>query len=1194
MEDLLRIADEIPRFQELRQALEPESAVVSVSGSSGTGKSFLMAALCRERGSTCLLVTYSHDRAEQFAEDIRALLTGTGYDSDEPTDVFPSLEMVLYEGVAADRAITARRLAVMEALSRGDRKVIVTTPNALLHQTMPRDLFLRHMRLLSVGDTLDREELAGDLLDLGYERVAMVDDLGQFSIRGGIIDVFPPTSPAPVRIELFGDEVETMRPFEIETQRSRGELHVLSLCPAREALVTAENRQAAADAIEREMQRQAKRLRERDKPLAAERLEERVREVVGSLRDGRRRDGFEYYLPFLYEQPATLLDYLPPDALIVVDEPVRMQSHYEQFAAEVDKTYHTRLARGELLPLPAALHLPFEVAAAQFGRRRAVYFTMLGRQVPWAPHIRDLQIPTPPMDSFGGQLNLLSQALRDWQEKGVRVVVGTRQPQRIAELFEGRGVGRIERQETPPRPAPGAVTVVDMPLSAGFRLPDQGLAVLTDKEIFGWHKLRRPKRRFHLGVGVMSLAELSPGDRVVHINHGIGIYRGLVKQVVDGVERDYLQIDYAGDDKLYVPVTQIDRVQRYVGVGGDAAPLDSMRGGQWTRAKARMRQRARILAKELLDLYAARERARGFAFGTDSPWLAELEASFPFEETEDQLQAIRDVEADMAKPMPMDRLVCGDVGYGKTEVAVRAAFRAVLAGKQVAVLVPTTVLAQQHHNTFRERLAAYPVNIEMLSRFRTPEQQQRIIHGLRKGTVDIVIGTHRLIQSDVQFRDLGLVVIDEEQRFGVRHKERLKRLRTSVDVLTMTATPIPRTLHMALSGIREISIINEAPQGRVPIITTCAEQDDEVIREAILREMDRGGQVFFVHNRVQSIRHVAAHVQRLVPSARIAVAHGQLPEEQLEHVMLEFFAGEYDVLVCTTIIESGLDIPNANTIIVHDADRFGLAQLYQLRGRVGRSSRQAYAHLLYRYPQRMGEAAEERLAAIKEFTELGSGFKVALRDLEIRGAGNILGVEQHGFIDAVGFELYCRMLSDAVKALRGEEPTRDLPSVDIPVEAIIPTSYVGSDSQKVALYRKLGAVRTQEELVDLKAEIRDRYGPPPEPVKALGRIVELKIAGAAVGVEAVTTQQGRIVVRLRRDAALTQRERNVFAAIYRRPPHNRLLPRVVFTPLTIIFAYRPGHSKQVFAGLQEVFDRLRFREQPQPSRAPRAAVARAG
>ncbi len=695
---------------------------------------------------------------------------------------------------------------------------------------------------------------------------------------------------------------------------------------------------------------------------------------------------------------------------------------------------------------------------------------------------------------------------------------------------------------------------------------------------------------------MVSLSELTPGDLVVHISHGIAKYSGLVKQTIGGIERDYLLLEYAGQDKLYVPVTQIDRVQKYIGSDATAPTIHSLKSDRWQGQKRRVRRAARLLARQLLDLYAAREQAQGFAYSADSPWLTELESSFRYEETPDQYAAIQDVKGDMQRMIPADRLICGDVGYGKTEVAIRAAFKAVLDHKQVVVLAPTTVLCQQHLNTFRERLAAYPVHIEMLSRFRTPAQQRDIIRGLKEGTVDIVVGTHRLLQSDVQFRDLGLLIIDEEQRFGVRHKEKLKQLRTQVDVLTLTATPIPRTLHMALSGIREISLINDPPQGRIPIRTVAREYDDDIVREAIARELDRGGQVYYVHNRVQSIRHVAARVQRLAPAARIAVGHGQLAEEELEEVMLAFFGGDFDVLVCTTIIESGLDNPNVNTIIIEDAQRLGLSQLYQLRGRVGRSNRQAYAYLLYRHPERMTPAAEERLRAIQEFTELGSGFKIALRDLEIRGAGDIMGREQSGHLAAVGLDLYCKLLSDAVKVLRGEEVVEeeDLPALDLPVEAVIPRSYVEAESQRISLYRRLSAVKDEEELTEILEEIKDRYGEPPTAVQTLARVVRLKFACLKVGIVSAQAQRGKIQVKLSKKRALSQTEQRIFTHLYQRgvrrvtrgePP---ILPRANFQATQITFGYSPSDPEQVFRSMEELTDRLAHRD----PEALRRAVAR--
>jgi transcription-repair coupling factor (superfamily II helicase) len=740
---------------------------------------------------------------------------------------------------------------------------------------------------------------------------------------------------------------------------------------------------------------------------------------------------------------------------------------------------------------------------------------------------------------------------------------------------------RTERVE------PGQIAVTSWPLSGGFRLPSALLVVLTENEVYGWQKLRRPKeRKFRAGLSIMSLSELSVGDYVVHINSGIARYGGLVKQTVGGIERDYLLLEYAGADKLYVPVTQIDRVQKYIGPESKSPPVDSLKSDRWARRKRAVRASARLMAKELLDLYAERERAEGFAFGPDSPWLNEMENSFRYEETRDQYEAIQDVKRDMQRTRPADRLICGDVGYGKTEVAIRAAFKAVLDHKQVAVLVPTTVLAQQHWNTFRERLDPYPITVEMLSRFKTPAEQRQLVSALKQGTVDVVIGTHRLLQGDVQFKDLGLVIVDEEQRFGVRQKEKLKKLRAHVDVFTLTATPIPRTLHMSLAGIRDISIINDPPQGRIPIRTVAREYDEDVIREAIHRELERGGQVYYVHNRVQSINHVAAKVQRLAPSARIAVGHGQLAEDQLEQVMLAFFAGDFDVLVCTTIIESGLDIPNVNTIVIEDAHRFGLSQLYQLRGRVGRSSRQAYCYLMYRYPDRLTLEAEDRLQAIQEFSELGSGFKIALRDLEIRGAGDILGQEQSGHVSAVGLDMYCKLLADAVKMLRGEDVVEDedLPALDLPVEAVIPRSYVEDEAQRISLYRRLSSVKGEEELQEFLTELRDRYGEPPQALLNLARIVQLKLACLEVGITSAQAQHGKVYVKLSRKHALTDKEQRVFHGLYRKGSlalsraRAARLPRATFQARVCSFAYTPLDPEQTFRSMDELIERLRHRD----------------
>ncbi|MBM3500813.1 MAG: transcription-repair coupling factor, partial [Armatimonadetes bacterium] len=780
-----------------------------------------------------------------------------------------------------------------------------------------------------------------------------------------------------------------------------------------------------------------------------------------------------------------------------------------------------------------------------------------------------------------GQFELLAEGLSKWQHARQRIVLACSRPEQTVSALQGRRLLNVHplNGEGSPDIAPGRVSVGELRLSGGFKLPSADLVVLTENEVYGWQKIRRGKsKKFRPGFSVTTLTDLEIGDHVVHVSHGIAKYTGTCRQTVGGIEREYLTLQYAGEDRIYVPVTQMDRIQKYVGGDGKAPAIHALQSARWSQTKKRVRRSAALLARELLKLYRAREDGAGHAFSPDSPWLAEMEASFRFEETPDQYLAAQDVKADMQRPTAMDRLICGDVGFGKTEVAIRGAFKAVLDGKQVAVLVPTTVLAQQHVNTFRERLGAYPVTIEVLSRFRSAPEQQRIVEGLKGGTVDIIIGTHRLLNSDMAFKDLGLVVIDEEQRFGVRQKERLKHLRTTVDVLTLTATPIPRTMHMALSAIRDISVINDPPAGRLPIRTAVQEYDDEVVRQAVLRELERGGQVYYVHNRVRSIRHIAAHVQQLVPQARIAVGHGQLEEDQLEHAMMAFYAHDFDVLVCTTIVESGLDIPNVNTIIVDDANRLGLAQLYQLRGRVGRSDRQAYAYLLYRYPDRMTPAAEARLEALAEFTELGSGFKIAMRDLEIRGAGNLLGPEQSGHLEAVGLEMYLTMLGEAVRTLKGEEPVavEDEPTVDLPVEAVIPGTYVPDERQRISLYRRLAAVKSIEELEAVAEELRDRFGAPPEPVVALVRLVRLKLACREVGIEAIAPQAGKVVVRLRKTHRLSVRERDQLAQIYRpsgvmRSDRGvRRLPRATFEALEISFAYDPATPERTFEAMDDL------------------------
>ncbi|HET9919038.1 MAG TPA: transcription-repair coupling factor, partial [Ktedonobacteraceae bacterium] len=888
-----------------------------------------------------------------------------------------------------------------------------SSARALTQPVIPPQELAGTLYELKPGQEVDLTLMLEHLYNLGYEPVAEVEEPGQFSHRGGIIDLFPPTLPRPVRVEFFGDEVESLRTFDQETQRSLNPIASCVIGPAREALPV-RGPQAAQE------------LAQLDSNILQRDAEERWNRDLEELRQRHSFDDIAFYLPYLHDR-ASVLDYLPRNGLLVLDNPEGIQNRITELDAQAEEMKE-RLQRDRENPAHLReAHINWNQLGPQVQQRRQLRFADIlsaaesefdAYQSLGTEHL----VPAfSSANSYGGRLRGFVLDVRKALDKRERVVIVTAQARRMAEVLADEAILRDNTIHVSPGtnintlPEPGTVTLIQGQLTDGFQSHGLALQVYTDTEIFGWSRKRNAQRRKPV-TPASFLAEVNPGDYVVHQEHGIGRFDGLVRLNMTGVEREYLLIQYAGTDKLYIPTDQLDRVTRYIGMGDAVPALSKLGTTEWTRAKAKVKENVQDIARDLLRLYSVREATPGYAFPPDSeqPWLQELEDAFAYEETPDQERAIEEVKADMERPRPMDRLVCGDVGYGKTEVALRAAFKAVLDQKQVAILVPTTVLALQHYNTFKERLKPYPVHVELLSRFRSEKEQKQVLEDLAIGKVDIVIGTHRLLQKDVVFLDLGLLVVDEEQRFGVTHKERLKQMRSEVDVLTMTATPIPRTLHMSLVNLRDMSVIETPPQERLPIRTTIREYDEDLIREAILREIDRGGQVFFVHNRVMGIQVIAQKLQKLLPEARIAVGHGQMAEDQLERVMMDFSSGEYDVLVSTTIIENGLDIPNANTIIVNNAAHFGLAQLYQLRGRVGRGTHQAYAYFLYNKDAKLTPIQEKRLRAIFEATELGAGFRIAMKDLEIRGAGNLLGAEQSGFMNSVGFDLYSKLLAEAV------------------------------------------------------------------------------------------------------------------------------------------------------------------------------------
>ena len=1056
-------------------------------------KTYLAAALAAATGERLVWVTRDAEIADRVAEELAAW-----FGDPSAIVVLEPRTALAYERGELVRDETAARVAALAAWRTAGPRILVTSPQALLQRTLPPESFPASPLALRRGARLSQERLLRELIDLGYEAVAEVGGRGEFARRGGIVDLFPPGQALPVRAEFFGDEIDSLRSFDPADQRSTGAVASAAILPAGELLVPPD-----APAL---LRTRLGRLAGRLPPLLAADFDR----LLTTREPG---DAAEVWAGVL--APATGLDHLG-SAIWLLDEPGDVEQAAGLLWDQADERRRELEEAGELPAGWPEAYLDHRTWQRTLHEARTLELTWESEAdgAPPGGSPFGWREPALPPQRIAG----VGEAVARWRVEERRVVVTSDQSARLSELLEEAGIFAAPTRRLAEPPPPGAVALVERSLNSGFADGPDGLVVLTDRELFGSVRVRRP-RALRRVVPRDLLDRLAPGDLVVHVDHGIARYGGMVRRGVgaSGDERDYLELHFSGADRIYLPVEQVDRISRYS--GGENPALSKLGGGEWARTRARVRRAVTELAKDLLELYSARAHAQGHSFAPDTPWQQEMEAAFPYEETPDQSRAVVETKLDMERPEPMDRLVVGDVGYGKTEVALRAAFKAIQDGMQVAVLVPTTVLAQQHFTTFTQRFAAYPIAVRLLSRFVPPAQREATVEGLAAGSVDLVIGTHRLLSKDVRFRTLGLVVVDEEQRFGVAHKERLKQLRRAVDVLTLSATPIPRTLNMALSGVRDMSVIETPPEDRLPIQTRVAEASAGLVRDALLRELDRGGQAFFVHNRVETIEAQAEQLRRLLPQARIAVAHGQMPEGQLEKVMLAFADGAWDVLVCTTIIESGLDIPNANTIVIDRADALGLAQLYQLRGRVGRSSRRAYAYLLYRRRDRLSEVARKRLQAIFNASELGAGFQIALADLEIRGAGNILGAEQHGHIAAVGFDLYTRLLAEAVEeqkaVLEDREPNLPRPAaiVDLPIDAYLPDEYVGGEAQKLEVYRRLARVTSEDELGAARADLADRYGPLPPPAERLLDVAHLRLLADRAGVARVSHEDADLVFR---------------------------------------------------------------------------------
>lgn len=1041
----------------------------------------LVTAIYSEVDRPILLITDRTDRALTLSDELSLLAPHAMLIN------FPEPSPLFYENAPWGRTTRRDRLVSLTTLASyhipGAQipllpPLIIASARALMVRTLPRREFLKAVRILKTRQSIDMEALVRDLIERGYEPVNTVITPGQFARRGGIVDLWPPAENQPARLDFFGDELEAMKSFDPSTQRTVSKIDTLLISPAREYLT----------------------------PLSPE----------GEITD--IDEYTEFHIPVLNHYPSSLLDYLPNRALVFIDNLEDFQDTVHEIEEQAVELRADHITQGSL---PVDFPVPYLTFTELLDSLSMDSTYELGPST--TPEKNSLAHRFTSGPRFGGRLKPLLDHLSQCFLAGDRVVVVSRQAARLNELWSEQS---IHSEPNSVRPV-----FVEGSLTEGWILNQPScppLHLLTDGEIFGWRR-PEPRKRYRALAEAPEAAytDLKVGDWVVHIDHGVGRFLGLVDRMVEGIERDYLAVEYAEGDQLFVPVHQADRITGYIGYDSRPPSPSRLGGVEWQNAKKRVKTAVVEVAEDLLNLYAKRQVVSGHAFSTDSPWQQEIEASFPYLETQDQLRVINDVKQDMEIARPMDRLICGDVGYGKTEVALRAAFKAVMDGKQVAMLVPTTVLAQQHFNTFRERLATFPVELEMLSRFRSPKQQRDILYRLAIGNLDIIIGTHRLLQSDVEFKDLGLLIIDEEQRFGVTHKEHLKNMRTEVDVLTLTATPIPRTLYMALTGVRDISTINTPPEERLPIITHVGSYSPRLVRQAILRELERGGQVFFVHNRVQTITAMRSHLEHLVPEARITIAHGQMEESILSKRMEQFTAAEIDVLLSTSIIESGLDIPNANTLIVDRADTFGLSQLYQLRGRVGRGAQRAYAYFFKHRRKNPTPEGRQRLETIAENVELGAGFSIAMRDLEIRGAGDILGTRQHGHIAAVGFHLYTRLLTESVSNLRKErglppepggivqEILRPLVNVDLPVDASIPPSYIPDKNMRLRLYRRIADLRSVPEIDAIFEEFTDRFGIPPKPVRNLLFQLKIKLLAEVTDISAVNVENNQIVLRFR-------------------------------------------------------------------------------
>lgn len=1083
-------------YKDVINNIENNKSALLVNGLLQAQKSNIAYSIFSDLKKQILYVANTDLEAKKVYEDLCFYMK-------DKVDYLSSQDIYFYHLDAKDRNEEAKKLKVLLKMISRENTIIVTSAEAILRKYIPKDILKENIFTYKIGDVVDLDELSKKLVSLGYERVSKIEGFGQFSVRGGIIDIFSLEYDTPIRIELFDDEIESIRTFDVFTQKSIKKIKKCTITPSRE-FIYPEDVNATIEKIKKDTHKFT---------------DDDVYKSLDNIASKTYFEGVENYIDYMYEEEnKSIFTYLKEDAIVFINDLSRLKERCENYTSEFKENYKLNLERGLALKEQGKLLYHYSDLEYLVEEKKLILNMLLTKAVKEfnigsIVNFESREIPT-----FNGKIDILAEELNRLKYNGHKILLATNTYDRAKKLNKellNLGTESILSRKRDIDIQSSQIVIVVGNITSGFQYKSIKFDVITDKEMIGSNKRAKTvkTKKSNKGQKIESFLDLNVGDYVVHENSGVGRYVGIDQLSVNGVKKDYMRVVYQGGDNLYVPIDQMDKIQKFIGSDTEKIKLNKLGSNEWSKAKAKVKKEIEDMTKDLVELYARREKIKGYKFSKDTLWQGEFETLFPYQETDDQIKAIEETKKDMESNKVMDRLICGDVGYGKTEVAIRAIFKACMDQKQVAVLVPTTILAQQHYNTFRARFENYPIRVEVLSRFKTPKEQKQIIEDARKGLVDVIIGTHRIISKDIDLPNLGLVVIDEEQRFGVKHKESLKKIKSTVDVLTLSATPIPRTLHMSLSGIRDMSVIEEPPQERYPVITYVVEGKESIIQDEIEREIARDGQVFFVYNRVERIDEMASMIQKLVPDAKIAVAHGRMTGKELENIILGFLNKEYNVLVCTTIIETGMDISNANTMIVYDADKMGLAQLYQLRGRVGRSNRQGYAYFMYEKDKVLSEIAEKRLKAIKEFTEFGSGFKIAMRDLEIRGAGNILGPQQHGHMAVIGYDLYVKMLNDAIRKVKGEIVEEEIDvEIDLPVNAYIPDSYIEDEIIKIEMYKKIASIENEEDLNDIKGELEDRFSDIPKSVNALMSIAYMKTLCKKLGIEKVRMAKDEIIL----------------------------------------------------------------------------------